>query len=105
METVQSRWMAHLQAIQTEGISVKAYAQREGIPVASLYHWRQRLKSAPPLIHSSPKLVAVQVGAPLAAPPAQCWIQLAGAMRMELNQLPPAAWLAQLAAAMINEAR
>src|SRR5690606_29182578 len=33
------------ESITREGIGTKAYAQREGIAVSSLYYWRQRLKA------------------------------------------------------------
>lgn len=40
----QAWWETHLDAIEREGIGTKAYAQREGLPVSSLYYWRRRLK-------------------------------------------------------------
>ncbi|MGL1835122.1 IS66 family insertion sequence element accessory protein TnpA, partial [Rhodocyclaceae bacterium SMB388] len=35
-------WLSHLSAIETEGITTKAYAEREGLSVKALYQWRKR---------------------------------------------------------------
>lgn len=39
-------WARRLSAIKAEGISTKAYAEREGLAVGSLYEWRRRLNQA-----------------------------------------------------------
>ncbi len=36
-------WLSHLSAIEAEGISTKAYAEREGLSAQALYQWRTRL--------------------------------------------------------------
>ena len=36
-------WLSHLSAIEAEGISTKAYAEREGLTPQALYQWRKRL--------------------------------------------------------------
>src|SRR5690606_34320885 len=41
----QAYWESHLESITREGIGTKAYAQREGIAISSLYYWRRRLKA------------------------------------------------------------
>ena len=38
-------WRRHLEAIDAEGISTVAYAERERLSLLSLYQWRQKLKS------------------------------------------------------------
>ena len=45
--TTKVDWAAHLQAIEAEGISIKAYAAREGISLPSLV-------SDPPNHYSAP---------------------------------------------------
>ncbi|QTQ30901.1 hypothetical protein [Aromatoleum bremense] len=44
MSDVSEYWSRHLAAIETERITTKAYAEREGLSVAALYHlpskWR-----------------------------------------------------------------
>lgn len=34
-------WMLHLSAIEAEGITTKAYAEREGLSAQALYGWRK----------------------------------------------------------------
>jgi N-acetylmuramoyl-L-alanine amidase len=36
-------WWSHLSAIEAEGITTKAYAEREGLSPQALYQWRKRL--------------------------------------------------------------
>jgi transposase-like protein len=36
-------WSRHLAACQAQGISINAYAKREGLSAVSLYYWRKRL--------------------------------------------------------------
>jgi len=52
-------WSQHLSAIRAEGISTKAYAQREGLSVASLYSWRSRLSRQARRAEPMPKVVAM----------------------------------------------
>ena len=40
-------WLSHLSAIEAEGITTKAYAEREGLSPQALYQWRKRT----PLLH------------------------------------------------------
>ena len=51
-------WLSHLSAIEAEGITTKAYAEREGLSPQALYQWRKRLVAggravAPSLADSS----------------------------------------------------
>lgn len=39
MASVAETWSRHLAAIEAEGITTRAYAEREGLSVASLYGW------------------------------------------------------------------
>lgn len=41
----QAWWEVHVNAIARENIGINTYAQREGLPVSSLYYWRRRLKT------------------------------------------------------------
>ena len=40
----EAYWRKHLTAIEREGLTTKAYGEREGIAVSSLYFWRQRIR-------------------------------------------------------------
>lgn len=37
-------WIKHLEAIESEGIGTKSYADRHGLSVQELYGWRAKLK-------------------------------------------------------------
>ena len=39
----EREWMAHLDACKAEGISLKAYANRHGLAVDSLYYQRRKM--------------------------------------------------------------
>lgn len=43
MSTESDFWAQHLEAIASEGIYTKGYADREGLDVSKLYQWRKRL--------------------------------------------------------------
>ncbi len=97
-------WRAHLVAIEREGISTKAYGQREGVSVAQLYAWRKRLKeqgrraaakSLPPnqFVALQVESARVQVSPSLPSP---CALVITGSMRLELPDLPSPQWLAEL---------
>ena len=49
MERSESRrdfWFDHLQRCRSEGITLKAYAQREGLTLSALYGWSKRYQKA-----------------------------------------------------------
>ena len=41
----QRDWREHLARCTREGLTLKAYAAREGLKVSSLYGWRKKLKA------------------------------------------------------------
>ena len=91
-------WAAHLQAIETEGISIRDYAAREGLSVASLYYHRRRVSDEGRRTEGASALVAVQLAERHAIQPCTVW--LAPGVRMELASLPSPQWLGQLVASM-----
>ena len=72
-------WAAHLQAIETEGISIKDYAAREGLSVASLYYHRRRVSDEGRRTEGASPLVAVQLAE--RRPPVAVPIRKAGRAR------------------------
>ncbi|WP_323012714.1 IS66 family insertion sequence element accessory protein TnpA [Castellaniella sp.] len=112
----QAWWEMHLDAIAREGIGATAYAQREGLPVSSLYYWRRRLKAlerkaqVPVKAVAAPvarQFVPVSVG-PLAAvdhPVAadRHVLVLGAGLRLELSGLPSPQWLAQVRQALTEQ--
>lgn len=103
-------WSGHLAAIDAQGITTKAYAEREGLARSALFYWRKRLKAeasaAKPRVASGPLArLFVPVHVSEAEPSVRCCLMLAPGVRLELAQLPPPEWLAALGAAILREAR
>ena len=109
----QAWWESHLNAIDCEGISVKAYARRVGIDESSLYYWRRRLRTQAqglqqPPVHSSsvgalsPKrFVSLVVDTDRDASRTYHTLILGSGLRLELSSLPNPQWLAQVSQALI----
>ena len=102
-------WSVHLAAIANERITTKAYAEREGLSVASLYYWRKRLKAdAAPATAAADTakrpLVPVHVTSSC-QPRVACTLTLAPGVHLELAQLPDPRWLASLVAASAGSVR
>lgn len=99
-------WAGHLAAIEAEGVSIKAYAERAGISAAALYGWRRRLNGRPaagaPSVRSG-SFVAVQVRE--RSEPVCCRLQLGAGATLELSQLPGPQWVAALCAALVGQGR
>ena len=99
-------WAGHLGAIEAEGISTKAYAEREGVSAAALYGWRRRLKARQatgvrPV--RSGGFVAVQVRE--MGEPMPCRLRIGAGATLELSQLPSAQWVAALCTALGERGR
>lgn len=106
MSQARQYWAEHLAAIEAEGVSTKAYAEREGLAAASLYFWRRRLKAegaailAEAAARPPARFLAVRVAPPVAADAQRpCTVVLPAGLHLELAALPAPAWLAALAAA------
>ena len=99
-------WAGHLAAIEREGLSIKAYAEREGVSAASLYQWRNKLQRGSKTHERGLRgdFVAVQLSqvSPTAGS-AMCTLRLAHGLTLELSMLPSVQWLAALDAALSRE--
>lgn len=40
----QREWLEHLRACRAQGLSLKAYAEEQGLNLQRFYHWHRRLK-------------------------------------------------------------
>lgn len=97
-------WQSHLSRIEREKISTKAYADREGLSVGALYHWRKVFKSEQSLdvaCVSSSKFLSVttcsmETNSTPSTGRAYCELVLPGGIRLEMASLPSARWLAEL---------
>ena len=106
MSDVSEYWSRHLAAIETERITTKAYAEREGLSVAALYQRRKQLKG-----RGQAKAVTVQAGRFVAVEVSEvagsmgCCVQIGAGVRLELAHLPHPEWLAAVAAAVDRPGR
>jgi transposase len=90
-------WLRHLAAIEREGLSTKAYADREGLPVRQLYHWRRQMKLGGGAAAGG--FIAVQVS-PAEPPVCGCRLRLGEQAELVFSGLPDVQWVARLVKAM-----
>ena len=110
MSTESDFWARHLEAIANEGIHTKGYADREGLDVSKLYHWRKRLSrnnnsgsgasSKPAIIpagnSSTPLSQFVRVATPPNPVRVECQLEFPSGLRLSLSTLPDPHWLIAL---------
>ncbi len=93
-------WIDHVAAIDREGISARAYAQRQGISISAVYYWQRKMRAAPAgqvTARPSNKFLAVRVAGPVIAPRSLgCTLILSSGLRLEMATLPAPEWLAAL---------
>ena len=98
-------WLSHLSAIEAEGITTKAYAEREGLSPQALYQWRKRLVAGGR--RSRAKLggfVPIQIEPSMAARTG-CTVMIGAQLRLECATLPGVDWLAALSAVLAERGR
>ena len=97
-------WSRRLAAIKAEGISIKAYAERESLSLASLYSWHQRLKPDARPSDKPRQFVPVQImGNGSSSAGGQ--LTIGRFIQLDFNQLPSPCWLAALAQALAPQER
>ena len=103
-----SWWQGHLQRIEQEGISTKAYAQREGLDVKELYESRRNFKRrvSAPMVADNPTRVSRQFvelrpcldsSKDTGSSDVNCCLVLPSGVRLEMSALPNTGWIAALA--------
>lgn len=98
-------WLSHLLAIEAEGISTKAYAERERLSPQALYQWRKRLMAGGRRSRAQPGgFVPVQIEPSMAAR-CGCAVVIHSGLRLECATLPSVDWLAALSAALRERGR
>lgn len=99
-------WKNHLARIEKEKIPTKVYADREGLSAQALYKWRNFFKSEQTQDHqqvavTNSKFLSVTVSSMETSSNAQanrghCQLTLPGGLRLDMEALPSARWLAEL---------
>lgn len=98
-------WLSHLSAIEAEGITTKAYAEREGLSPQALYQWRKRLVAGGRRSRGQPGgFVPVRIEPSMAAR-ADYTVVIDAGLRLECATLPAVDWLAALSAALHERRR
>ena len=98
-------WLSHLSAIEAEGITTKAYAQREELSPQALYQWRKRLVAdARPHRTQRGGFAAIQIEPSMTARTG-CTVMIGAQLRLECATLPGVDWLAALSAALSERGR
>ena len=106
--TTKQYWSGHVAAVKAQAISTRAYAQRHGLALSTLYYWQRKLKLTSTQTKSAPmaatpqrsKFVTLHVKAPHDAvrPMAtNCTLVLGADVRLEMLALPEPQWLTALA--------
>jgi hypothetical protein len=107
----QQYWSAHVGAVKAQAITTKAYAQKHGLVLSTLYYWQRRLKPTTPTQTSAQtlrapttqpsKFVSLHVKTPdnYAVRPmmSNCTLVIGTGVRLEMSELPNPQWLATLA--------
>ena len=90
-------WTSHVEACRREGGTASVYARQHGLTLASLYYWRRKLTLAAAVGDSASgptnQFVALRVVDAATGP---CTLVLRSGQRLELAELPSAAWLLAL---------
>jgi transposase len=94
-------WQQQLARLEQSGLSLAAFARREGLSSKSLYNFRHKLKSSlDSKLARAPApttFVPVRVSAPVGLDSSpRCVLVLPSGHRLELSSLPPAQWLQSL---------
>ena len=107
--TTKQYWREHVAAVKSQLITTKAYAQRHGLVLSTLYYWQRKLKLTATLVKYEPvatlrrpsKFVSLHVKPPdnYAVRPmtTNCTLLLGAGVRLEMSTLPNPQWLAALA--------
>ena len=100
MKAEDAYWESHVAALNSEAISVSAYAKRHGLSASALYYWRRKLAvvaEATEDVHGAGKFIALRVGDVAAAPSTGGYTLILGSgVRLEMQTLPAPEWLAAL---------
>lgn len=91
----QAFWQSHLVKAKTQGLSLRAYARREGLSEHSLYAAKRQAGAradSPAVLSTSPApaFAAVRLTS------AGCELSLPGGILLRLPEPPPTSWLAAL---------
>lgn len=107
--TAKQYWSAHVEAVKAQAITTKAYAQRHGLVLSTLYYWQRRLKPIAAAQANAESMggapqpgkflrLHLQTPEPARHPtPTNCTLIIGSGVRLEMQTLPDPQWLTALA--------
>jgi len=100
-------WEPHIAALRLSGQTSAGYAREHDLSVHALGWWRRKLnrsQSTEPtravVAAKASKFVALKLAEPSGVRPLGITMLLLGDVRLQMNELPPPAWLAEVSQAM-----
>ena len=86
-------WPEIINQLESSGLSIKEFAQREGYSKSSLYLHRKKLRETQP---HPPQIISFEIRPPTPTPTAPLEIATLsiGEVKLSLNELPHPLWLA-----------
>ncbi len=109
MATARGRdfWEQHIAALRTSGQTSAGYAREHDLSVHALGWWRRKLHCSQPtgptravVEAKASKFVALKVSEPIAVRQLGTTMLFIGEMHLQMNELPPPAWLAEVSQAL-----
>lgn len=92
----RAEWIDICEAYESSGEGVRAFARRQGVHPATLCWWRRKLRGEGALGGAAPGFVEVVGEAP--TPTGRAVVRLGKVEIVFGDGVPPAAWVAELAA-------
>ena len=100
-------WAGHVEAARSAGATLMVYAHEQGLSVHTLRNWRRKLNVEPPSLSAVAKsearrsaFVGLKVARPVMSHSVGVTLTIGSDVRLQMNELPPPAWLAEVSQAM-----
>ncbi len=98
-------WEQHIKALRASGQTSVAYARRHELSVHALGWWRRKLdrlsaSESTTAGTKASKFVALKLIEPMPSHSGAVTLWVSGEVRLQMNELPPAAWLVEVCRAM-----
>ncbi len=100
-------WFEHVEAAKASGATLVAYAREQGLSVHTMRTWRRKLDGESLNAAAAAKIgakraafVALKVAAPAMGHPSGVTLAIGSDVRLQMNELPPPAWLAAVSQAL-----
>jgi transposase-like protein len=99
-------WAGHVEAARQSGATLVAYAREHGLSSHTMRNWRRKLKAQTGGVGAAraearpTAFVALKVATPALPHCGAVTLAIGSDVRLQMNELPPPAWLAEIGLAM-----